>query len=160
MSENWKLQLSIKVNGPHMLNIRAETAEEFKTLLGGCVDMAEAIELAYERLQGDMTPQVSAPAPAPAGRPTWRPRATSQAAVPLGETGPVQIVGVGIETTSRDGLPLNNPKHVVRFSDGKTLSTFDASIGQAASTLQGQNVYYRSEQRGKWTNLAGVRRAG
>lgn len=158
MSENWKLQLSLKLDGQHLLNIRAEMPEEFGSLLRSAVDDAPLIASVCRALEGAQTPQQAAPVRVVGGRLNVS-QTGPQSAVPSGEVGPVQVESVSTSATKRDGTPMKSPRYMVKFGNGKMLSTFDQTLGQSAMTLNGQRVYYTTEAKGDFVNLSSIRSA-
>lgn len=159
MSEDFKIQLSVKVDGQHLVNIRSADTSEFGDLLAWAVENADQITSACRALEGAQKaapahhPSAPPPAPAPV------PAASYQPPVAAGEVGPVVIKSVSKSSLKKDGTPMKSPKYTVEFSNGKKLSTFDATWGQAAESLSGQSVYYTTKVNGEYTNLAEVRRA-
>lgn len=153
MSENWKLQISIKIDGVHLLNVRAESPEEFGAILEATVSQSEMIATACRALEGSQKAQPPAPVVT-----TPRPVVSSPAGVSA-EIGPILVSGVSISATRKDGTPMKSPKYAVKFGNGKTHSTFDAAIGQSAQTLSGQNCYYVTERKGDYDNLVAIRGA-
>ena len=97
------------------------------------------------------------PAPAPAHRNYPPPAGVS------GDVGPCHIVGIEVNEKNRAGQVMNAPKFTVKFDNGKSYSTFQSGIGNAAKTLwgMGRPVFYKTapSQDGKYTNLAEVRSA-
>lgn len=153
MSDNWVFQLSAKIDGQHLVNVRAEDAVTFKDLLAWTKEHADDIREAALALQGAQKAAAAPPAPAPPPQQQARPQA------PAGEIGPVTITGVGSDTMKRDGTVMTKPKYTVNFSNGKKHSTFDAVVGDAAMSLQGQSVYYTIKVNGEYQNLASLRSA-
>lgn len=157
MSENWKLQISFKIDNVHMLNLRAETSEELSAQVAWAVENKEQLLIACAALGGDK----KAPPVAPTHQgPVGVPAASYRPPVAAGEVGPVQIKGVSKTALKKDGTAMKSPKYTVEFSNGKKLSTFEALVGQAAEALSGQSVYYSTKVNGEYVNLAEVRSAG
>lgn len=159
MSEEYRFQLSVKIDGSHLLNLRAEKADEFGQMLAWAVDNAEQIQAATAALEGAQkaatAPRDSPPPPAPVPVP-----AASYVTPPgAGEVGPVLIKSVSKTSLKKDGTPMRSPRYVVEFSNGKKIGTIDGTLGQSAEALSGQSVYYSVTVNGDFTNLAEVRRA-
>lgn len=155
--EDFKLQLSVKIDGQHLLNIRSASAQEFDELLKFCVANAEQLQAATAALEGSAKAtqsKAATEAPRPVQAASYRPP------VAAGEVGPVQIKGVSKTALKKDGTAMKSPKYTVEFSNGKRLSTFEALVGQAAEALSGQSVYYSTKVNGEYVNLAEVRSAG
>ena len=154
MSENFVLQLSVKLDAQHLINVRADDAVTFSGLLSWATEHADEIKAAATALEGTKAaPAVYAP-PAEARYPRQAPSA------PAGEIGPVKIVAVDVATTNKAGEVMNSPKYTVRFANGKKHGTFNGLTGQAAQTLQGQDVFYTVKVNGAYENLESIRRAG
>jgi hypothetical protein len=151
--EDFKLQLSVKIDGVHLFNIRAENAKELFELIATTVEHAELIQSAARALEGVQKPEPAKPVPTTGARVISAPTSTSS------EIGPVAIKGVEKAMLKKDGTPMKSPRFVVKFSNGHTHATFDVPTGEAAETLAGQQVYYTTEKRGDYENLASVRRA-
>jgi hypothetical protein len=151
--EDFTLQLSIKIDGVHLFNIRASDPAEFWALVGNAVEHAELIQSAARALEGVQKPEPVRPVSHTGPRSGGAPGATSA------EIGPVAIKGVEKALLKKDGTPMKSPRFVVKFSNGRALSTFDEAIAASAETLAGQQVYYATEKRGEYENLASVRRA-
>lgn len=159
MSDDFKFQLSVKIDGSHLLNIRAGSSLEFFEEIKDAVESAELIASACRALEGA---QKASPAPTVVPThhgPVGVPAASYRPPVAAGEVGPVQIKGVSKTTLKKDGTAMKSPKFTVEFSNGKKLSTFEALVGQAAEALSGQSVYYSTKVNGEYVNLAEVRSA-
>jgi hypothetical protein len=159
VSDDFRFQLSVKVDGQHLLNIRATNEIEFWDGLKSAVENAELIQSAARALEGARTPVQPKPVSPTHQGENASPGASYRSTAPSGEIGPVQIVGVSKSSVKKDGTPMKSPKFTVEFSNGKKLSTFDSLVGNAAETLSGQPVYYTTKINGEYTNLAGVRGA-
>lgn len=158
--DDFKFQLSVKIDGSHLLNLRAVESGEFGQMLKWAVENAEQIQAATSALEGAQkaapAPRPSPPPPAPAPVP-----AASYVTPPgEGEVGPVLIKSVSKQMVKKDGTPMRSPRYVVEFSNGKKIGTIDGTLGQSAEALSGQSVYYSVTVNGEFTNLAEVRRAG
>lgn len=157
MSENWKLQLSLKIDGVHLLNLRADTIEEFSELLARAEEHREPILLAVAALGGIQKPQPAVPAQTQRQAPN----------VPQGgagrETGPIVLDNVELKRGPKDGPPWKSPMYVVKW-DGSSASTFDALIGKAAqgAWMNGNPCYLTTEpspKNPKYLNLISLRMA-
>jgi hypothetical protein len=161
---SWRFQLSLK-GGEPMLNVRADTIEDFIAALARLEEHREPILLAIASY-APPRPERPAPAATP-GQAQARPqKATSgvdgayRLPSPLAqEIGPVGINGVDVASTKRDGSPMKSPKYTVNFSNGKKFSTFDSLVADAARELQGGLCYYTTVQNGDYVNLGMVRSA-
>jgi hypothetical protein len=157
---DWTFQLSVKIDGEHMLNVRAQNELTFLQSIKAAVESSELILSAARALEGVRKPQHAAPVShAPQGV-IGAPAGSRGPAQPSGEFGPVRIVGVGKSSVKKDGTPMKSPKFTVEFSNGKKLATFDTLVGQAAESLSGRDVFYETKVNGEYTNLAAVRSAG
>ncbi len=152
MAEDYKIQLSVKIDGVHMLNVRSNDTADFGALLKWTVDNAVQLQAACAALEGE---RKAVPPPTTSEQAMSRPGATS------GEIGPVGITGIEKQTQGRDGMRFKAPKYTVMFSNGKKFSTFNGTLAGAAQALSEVPVYYTTEQSrdGKYTNLASVRSA-
>jgi hypothetical protein len=170
MSENWKLQLSLKIDGQHLLNLRAETSEELSGQLAWATENKEQLLIACAVLGGAQRHEPARPAAPLAPAPSTAPSAPQQ--VPAasyvtppgaGEVGPVLLRSVKKDLFNKDGVKMNSPKYTFEFGDGKKLATFKEVWGKAGETLAGEMVFYSVETResnGKtYSNLAEVRMA-
>lgn len=146
MSDNFCLQLSVKIDGTHLLNIRSEGAEEFGTLLKWSVENAEQIQTACRALEGKAPAPVFTPRPAPIAVPG----ASSQG----GDTVKL-ITGVDIKTGPREGPPFKSPMYVVSFGDRSSASTFDELDGKALLGLVGKQAHIGlvAAKNPKYTNI-------
>jgi hypothetical protein len=151
--DDFRFQLSVKVDGQHLLNIRADNEIDFWGGLRAAVENAELIQSAARALEGSQKAQAPAPVVT-----THHPTISSPVGVSA-EIGPILVAGVSISATKKDGTPMKSPKFAVKFGNGKTHSTFDAAIGQSAQTLSGQNCYYVTERKGEYDNLIAIRSA-
>ena len=152
MSDDFRFQLSVKIDGTHLFNVRHENATDFGTALAWAVANAEQIQLACLALGGAQKPQ-PAPAPHPATPPPAKPPAA-----PSGEVGPVLVKGVQKAILKKDGTKMKSPRFTVEFSNGKRHSTFDEVLAGAAETLAGESCYYTTDD-SEYKNLTSVRRA-
>jgi hypothetical protein len=152
--DDFRFQLSVKVDGQHLLNIRADNEIDFWSGLKAAVENAELIQSAARALEGAQKAYVPAPVVA-----TPRPVVSSPAGVSA-EIGPILVSAVSVSATKRDGSPMKSPKYAVTFGNGKTHSTFDPAIGQSAQTLSGKSVFYVTEKKGEYENLVAIRSAG
>lgn len=156
MSENWKYQLSLKLDGVHLVNLRADSAEEFEVQLRWAVDHREPILAAAAALGATEKPQPARPAPAPA-RGLIEPQGGSGR-----EIGPIQLEGVEMKKGPRDGPPWKSPMYVIKW-DGSSASTFDALIGKAAMGFwtEGHSCYVTTEsaKNPKYLNAVSIRMA-
>ena len=153
MSEDWAYQLSVKVDGQHLLNLRADDAVAFKDALAWATENKEPILLACAALGATERPQPARPAATPSPAPVVAPK-------PAGaEVGPVLVKGISKTALKKDGTTMRSPRFTVEFSNGKRLATFDEMVAGSAETLSGQQVYYSTEINGEFTNLVSVRRA-
>jgi hypothetical protein len=159
MSDDFKFQLSVKIEGQHLLNIRGGSALEFFEEIKEAVESAELITSAARALEGSRKPDLPHPVSPTHQGTNAPPSAPNRASAPSGEIGPVQIVGVSKSSLKKDGTPMKSPKFTVEFSNGKKLSTFDTLVGQAAESLSGRSVFYTTKVNGEYTNLAEVRSA-
>src|ERR1700690_3411205 len=147
MSEDWAYQLSVKVDGQHLLNLRADDAVAFKDALAWATENKEPILLACAALGATERHQPARPAATPSPAPVVSQKPAG------GETGPIGIDGVTLKrgpktfdpTTKKDveGTPWKSPMYVVAFSDGTSASTFDELDGKAAMGLTGGPCYVR-----------------
>lgn len=156
MSEDWNLQLSVKIEGQHLLNLRSETSAGLSAMLAWAVENREAIIAATAALEGAQKPPPAVPV-------YVAPRVAPSSPGGLqGEIGPVAIEKVDVDTVKKDGTRMNSPKFTVKFSNGKRHSTFDSLVGDAASALHrdGSSVYYSIKVNGEYQNLAAIRKAG
>ena len=147
--DDFKLQLSIKIDGQHLLNIRSDSWMDFGELLEAAVKNAEYLQSVTRAVEGK--------APAPVVTTANRPIAALKETSP--EFGPVKLAGVERVLLTKTGEKLRSPRFVVTFANGKKISTFDATIGGAAETLAGEAVFYAIEKKGEFTNLINVRKA-
>jgi hypothetical protein len=159
MSDDFTYQLSVKIDGQHLLNIRSDDAQKFSAMLRHAVENAEQIQAACAALEGSRKPAPAPPAAAPRPAPSPVPAASYVSPQGAGEVGPVLIKAVSKSSLKKDGTPMRSPKFTVEFSNGKKLSTFDATLGQSAEALSGQSVFYSTTRNGDYENLAEVRRA-
>ena len=155
MSENFKYQLSVKIDGQHLLNLRTETVEEFNAQLKWAVENAEQLQLACTALQGPEKPQPVRQPVAAGARPASRP--------PGGEIGPIVLENVEIKRSGKDGTVWKNPMFIVKY-DGTSASTFDPLIGKAAQGFwtNGSPCYLTVEPSPKnprYLNVASIRSA-
>lgn len=157
--DDFKFQLSVKIDGQHLLNLRAAESNEFGDMLKWAVENAEQIQAAASVLEGS---QKAAPAPRPSpppAAPAPVPAASYVTPPGAGEVGPVFIKSVTKSSLKKDGTPMRSPRYLVEFSNGKKIGTIDGTLGQSAEALSGQSVYYSVTVNGDFTNLAEVRRA-
>jgi hypothetical protein len=170
MSENWKIQLSLKIDGQHLLNLRAETSEELSAQLVWATENKEQLLIACAVLGGVQKPQPAKPVDGyrMPPNPTYEPAKPVPAAsytTPKGaeEVGPVLLLSVKKDLFNKDKVKMDSPKYTFEFEGGKKCSTFKKIWGEAGESLAGEMVYYTTETResnGKtFTNLAEVRRA-
>lgn len=152
MSDNWAFQLSAKIDGQHLVNVRAEDAVTFKDLLAWTKEHADDIREAALALQGTQKP-AAAPPPVSVGV-----AQQTRVQAPAGEVGPVQVKGVQKAILKKDGTRMKSPRFTVEFSNGKRHSTFDETVAGAAETLAGESVYYTVDD-SEYHNLTSVRRA-
>ncbi len=157
ISPPWKVQLSIKVDGVHLLNIRAGTVEELRELMADAVKQQEAILATVAALEGEKRVIPAIPMP-PSSLPPRAPLSPSGI-----EIGPVTITGIQVAATDKTGAKMASSRYSVKFSDQKTYSTFKRDIGESAQTLSsmGKKVYYSVEPgtNPKFMNLASIRSA-
>ena len=157
MSENWRFQLSIKVEGQHLFNIRSDDGEQFKNSLAYAADNREAILAACAALEGSRKPEPARPASTPATAPKM-PLSGSER-----EVGPIQIENIEVKKGPRDGPAWKSPMYVVKW-EGQSASTFDALIGKAAMGFwtQGNACHLTVEPSPKnprFLNLTSIRSA-
>lgn len=158
MSENWKMQVSIKVDNVHLVNLRAETSEELSGMLKWAVENARAIQLACTEVGGSTKPELVQPRPFQRVAPPAAPVATSR------EIGPLYLSGVEMKLGPRNGPPFKSPMFVVKWGEGESASTFDRLIGEAASNFWKQATpcflsLQPSPKNPKYQNLNSVRSA-
>ena len=163
--EGWKWQLSLKL-GQHMLNVRADTFEEFRTSLGQMTDSPEMIVAALGSIEFEPPAPVYA-APAQPFQPPLAQTAPSASSGPQKgqEVGPITVTsieekqGISGPQSKTPGRPFT--KYEVTFGNGALkASTFDTLVSGAAKNLIGKSVYARVETKGKWGNdLLNVRPA-
>jgi hypothetical protein len=159
MNEDFRFQLSIRIDGQHLLNVRSGNAVDFGADIRSAVDDAEMILSACRALEGRQMPQQPSAVRVMGGNLKVSSGAPQPSSGPSAEFGPVLLQGVSSSSTKRDGTPMKSPKFTVNVG-GKSLSTFDASLGQSAMTLNGQKVFYTTETKGDFVNLASIRSAG
>ena len=157
MSENWAYQLSVKLDGLHLVNIRADSAEEFEVQLRWAVELREPILTACASLGATEKPQHPASAPTRGSAPI----------VPQGgagrEIGPIVLENVELKRGPKDGPPWKSPMYVLKW-DGSSASTFDALNGKAAqgAWMSGSPCYLTVEpspKNPKFQNLLSIRMA-
>lgn len=152
--ESWRFQLSWKL-GQHMLNVRADSIEEFRQSLKDLMDAPEMIVSAltsFEFEQPAPVPQaITAPAVAP------RPQNGGTEIGPIKLTGYADKPGVSGPESKTPGKPY--VRHAVTFENGVEASTFDGLVASVAQTLLGKMCFARLEQRGKYYNLSNIRPA-
>lgn len=151
--ENFKYQLSVKL-GNDLLNLRAETPEEFSAQLKWAVENAEQLQIACTALQ---KPEPVRPAATPRPAPIAPQEGAGR------EIGPIQLEGVEIKKGPRDGPPWKSPMYVVKW-DGSSASTFDGLNGKAAMGFwtQGNPCFLTVEpspKNPKFQNLLSIRMA-
>jgi hypothetical protein len=163
MEENgWKYQLSLKFGGS-LLNVRADSAEEFAADMDEVVKLSEAIKRtagAYEPITPAASFPVSAPQYPIADVRAAPPPAPASAPAPAQgqEVGPVtvekidQTSGVG-----QSGKPYT--RFMVQFSGNVKASTFDSLTAGAAKSLLGKLAYATLTKWEKGYNLESVRAA-
>jgi len=123
------MQLSVKIDGAHLLNLRADTSAQLSDMLTWSVENREAILAATAALEGTRKAPEAAP-------PVSAPRATSAApAASLREIGPIGISGVDKKQEGKDGKQWKSPMYIVKFTNGESGSTFDGLVGKAAMSL-------------------------
>ena len=155
MSENWKFQLSLKIEN-HLLNIRADTVEEFVQAVTDVEASKEPLLLAIAQICPEK-PQQARPALTPGRAPVVPPGASVR------ELGPFQLEGVEVKKAGRDLVPFKNPLYIVKW-EGGSATTFDTLIGKAAMGFwsQGHPCYVTVEpspKNPKYTNLLSIRMA-
>jgi hypothetical protein len=155
VSENWKFQLSLKLEN-HLLNIRADSGAEFSEQLAWIEEHREPIILTIASL-APQRPQLPAAVSMPRPVPVAVPGASGR------EIGPVQIENVEMKKGPREGPPWKSPMYVVKW-EGQSASTFDALNGKAAMGFwtNGNACFLTIEpspKNPKYLNLTSIRMA-
>ena len=153
MSEDWGFQLSIKINGNHLVNIRGKDEKEFASRLAYAVQNAGQIQVACDSIQGETPVPIQ----------TNGFKAPTITSAPF-DIGPLAIEMVKATSEKRDGTPMDSPRYDVKLVNGAFYSTFDKLVGQAAKTLwqMDKKVYLKvkiNEKNPKYKNIIEVRSA-
>jgi hypothetical protein len=158
VSDSFALQLSVKI-GDALFNVRGESREEFALNLKFAHDNAAQVRAFCEEFKP------SAPAPqgfytTPARGATYTPPAP---AAPTVTTEAVRVVGIETkEGVSDNGKPWKVWN--VKFSSGKSASTFDALVASVAKAVHAEDAYcvptFKPSKNPKFTDLDSIQRAG
>ena len=170
MSENWKFQISVKT-GDTMVNVRAETPEEFDANLR-FVDKNAAQLLAFAEALKPHTPMPTTFGTG-AGSPTASQPPTSAPApgfysqnLNSPPPGAHRVQVVGVETKEGVSEATGKPwkKWSVKFSDGRQASTFDSLVASIALKAQADGfdvvAITKPSKNPKYTDLDALQRAG